>query len=149
MKFFNDQFVPDDLPLEDLDVMLHSAHIQDFALGCEELALTRSREAFDLMRSYYAEADTFRQRGLLAIMLDYPFAADLTQEVCQALESYDTELVEAALVAIGAGKIAISDEAVLAALEDNKDDLTKQAFTALDRVTVTDDNRGRIEALKG
>lgn len=147
MKFFNDQFVPDDLPLEELEKMLRSVHIQDFALGCEELALTRSREAFDLMRRYYAEADSFRQRGLLSILLDYPFAGELTDEVLEALDAADPELVEAALVAIAAGKIKVPDGAILTALEENQEDLSRRAFAALDMVARTPENEARINAL--
>ena len=146
MKFFNDQFVPDDLPLDALEDMLRSPHIQDFALGCEQLALTRSREAFDLMRRYYAETDGFRQRGLLAILLDYPFAGELTEEVLEALDSADTDLVEAALVAIADGKISVSADAVLTALEENRDELSRRVFAVLDVLEC--DDTARVDALR-
>ena len=123
MKFFNDQFVPDDLPLEELEKMLHSAHIQDFALGCEQLALTRSREAFELMRQYFGEADLFRQRGLLAILLDYPFAAELTAEVESALDSGDAELAQVALQAVADGKVTAAEADIRAAVEEHREEL--------------------------
>lgn len=132
MKFFNDQFVPDDLPLEELEKMLRSPHIQDFALGCEQLALTRSWEAFALMRSFLNQTDPFRQRGLLAILLDYPYAGELTDEVTQILDSGDAELVEIALTAIAAGKLQVADTVLHAALTEHREELPQRLLQMLD-----------------
>ena len=60
-----------------------------------------------LMRRCYAQADPFRRRSLLAVLLGCPFAGELTAEAEDALASGDSELAAAALtadeVAVGRG----------------------------------------------
>ena len=148
MKFFNDQLVPDDLPLEDLERMLFSDHIQDFALACEELALTRRRDAFALMRRCYAQADPFRRRSLLAVLLGYPFAGELTAEAEAALASGDPELAAAALTAVAAGTVTVADAAILDSLAENAAELPAAAWQALARVAPDPAHRGKLEALR-
>lgn len=147
MKFFNDQLVADDLPLDDLARMLESEHIQDFALACEQLALQNSREAFALMRRFYAQAELFRQRSVLAILLDMPFAAELTKEAEEALESSDKDLADVVLSAVAEGKITISDCAILKALESYGDELHYWHFRALERIAKTPENKAAVKAL--
>lgn len=148
MKFFNDQLVPDDLPLEDLERMLFSDHIQDFALACEELALTRRREAFALMRRCYAQADPFRRRSLLAVLLGCPFAGELTAEAEDALASGDPELAAAALTAVAAGTVTVADAAILDSLTEHAAELPTAAWQALTRVAPTPAHRAKLEALR-
>lgn len=147
MKIVNGQAVPEGLSLGELKKMMESPDMQTFAVACEALQEAKTTEAYALLKRYIAHADPYRRRCVLAVIFNYPEAAELISHLEQALGSEKSFLVGTALDVIIQGKARVSDDVLLACMEKNPEALRGYTCLALRTVSDTQRNVQRILTL--
>lgn len=142
-EILNGTPIPYESSIDELKQLLSSPAMKDFSLACEVLSYHKTREAYELMKSFLNDKDKYRRLYILKTIFRHSEAVELVDYLESAISSEDFLFVENGLIAVSEYKIKISETLLLSAVKKHFDKLYT-AINALKTLNVCEHNYNEL-----
>lgn len=139
-EMINGRPVPYDLPVDELEALLISGDMSDFAVACEALSNRSDERAYQLLKKYITDKDKYKRLCVLKTIFRHPMAAQIKSFLEDSILSDDFLFVHNALGVVGQYEIEVSEKAVLSAVLKHLSDLHCTDLYALKILSTSDEN---------
>lgn len=139
-EMINGRPVPYDLPVDELEVLLISGDMSDFAVACEALSYQTGDKAFALLKRFITDQDKYKRLYVLKTIFRHPKALQLKSFLEECLLSDDVLFARNGLSVVGQYGIEVTEKSVLSAVLKYLPDLHCTNLYALKILSTSDEN---------
>ena len=132
--------VPYDLSVDELEALLISGNMSDFAVACEALSNQSDERAYQLLKKYITDKDKYKRLCVLNTIFRHPMAVQIKSFLEDSILSDDFLFVHNGLGVVGQYEIEVSEKAVLSAVSKHLSDLNFTDLYALKILSTSDEN---------
>ena len=132
--------VPYDLSVDELEALLISGDMSDFAVACEALSNRSDERAYQLLKKYITDKDKYKRLCVLKTIFRHPMAAQIKSFLEDSILSDDFLFVHNGLGVVGQYGIEVTEKSVLSAVLKHLSDLHYTDLYALKILSTSDEN---------